>query len=110
MLSRVFIISNGRETCFQIPLLTAPTRMSSVPVLDPWSMAADIDETLVRRLQAIATISAATEHLPEHEAINVRHSLAPSIIAVERRVPTLRFDPRPHSGPRPDPHIAKRSG
>ncbi len=104
------MIAAGRETCFQIPLLTNPIHIGPMPELNPWTMGADMDEDLVRQLQAIATIAAATEHLPVHEAICVRHSLAPSIMAVERRVPGLRFDPRPHNGPRPDPHIAKRSG
>ena len=110
MPTRVWMKSEGRDHYYQIPLLTNPVHTGPIPELDPWSVAADVDETLVRQLQAIATIAAAAEHLPEHEASSVTHSLAPSIMAVERRVPGLRFDPRPHYGRRPDPHIAKRSG
>ncbi len=110
MSERIFVSSEGKEVCLQIPLLTNPTNIGSVPLLDPWSICSDVDEGLVRQLQAIATIAAASEHLPQHEAIGVRRSLVPSIMAVERRVPGLKFDPRPHNGSRPDPHIAKRSG
>ena len=110
MSARVFLRAEGQETCFQIPLLTNPIGIGPIPILDPWSMGASVDDDLVRQLQAIATIAAAAEHLPQHEAVGVRYSLVPSIMAVERRIPGLKFDPRPHDGPRPDPHVAKRSG
>ena len=53
MSTRVFIIADGRNTCLPIPLLTNPTHIGSITVLDPWSMGADVDDVLKRQLQDV---------------------------------------------------------
>ena len=45
MSERIFLLSEGREICFQIPLLTNPTNVGPIPFLDPWSVCSEVTKT-----------------------------------------------------------------